>query len=197
MPTGKLTVNAECGGLTSYGTISRTGTNQEGAQPATTVAAGKAGLLTRSDADTGVITLTAGHGQTNGKYDIFWDGGSRYDMDGTVDVNALTLDGGAGDDLPAAAATAVVVCKPASLPMSFPYASLKMLMVHSDKRGRFTFLESDGSDAGSFDVAENEGRSWYDGSGETNPITADIATVSVSNGDSTAAATMKMGVLFS
>jgi hypothetical protein len=80
-----------------------------------TLNAAKTGTLTtRTDNDTGVITLTAGHGLSSGKIDIFWaEGGvkgSRVNMDGTISTNALTIDGGTGDNLPTnnTAVTAVV-----------------------------------------------------------------------------------------
>ena len=46
----------------------------------------------------GAVNLPAGHGLVNGKFDAFWTGGKRYGLDGTINGNALTLDGGAGDN---------------------------------------------------------------------------------------------------
>lgn len=69
----------------------------------------------KTDADTAACNFSASHGQTNGKYDVYWTIAGvnyvRYGVDGTITVNALALDGGAGDAFPASATTGVVVCK--------------------------------------------------------------------------------------
>ena len=73
------------------------------------IAAGAAGsLTTRTDANTGVVTLGAGHSIVTGKVDVAWTGGARCNMDATVNGNACTIDGGEGDDLPIATTTVVV-----------------------------------------------------------------------------------------
>ena len=59
-------------------------------------------LTTRTDNDTGIVTLSTGHGiETADVVDVYWVGGVRYGMDATVAANAVTVDGGAGDNLPA------------------------------------------------------------------------------------------------
>jgi hypothetical protein len=50
----------------------------------------------KTDANTAAGNLPAGHGFTDGKFDVYWTGGKRYGMDATIVTNALTLDGGAG-----------------------------------------------------------------------------------------------------
>lgn len=62
-------------------------------------------LTTRTDNDTGVATLSTGHGILTGNVcDVYWTEGGvkgvRYGMTATVATNAVTLDGGAGDNLP-------------------------------------------------------------------------------------------------
>jgi hypothetical protein len=58
-------------------------------------------LTTRTDNDTGVATLSTGHGLLTGDIcDVYWAAGMRYGMDATVSTNAVTLDGGGGDNLP-------------------------------------------------------------------------------------------------
>jgi len=66
------------------------------------IAAAQTGTLTtRTDADTGVATLSTGHGiETGDVVDVYFAAGVRYGMDATVATNAVTVDGGAGDDLP-------------------------------------------------------------------------------------------------
>lgn len=68
-------------------------------------------LTTRTDDDTGVVTLSTGHGiETADVVDVYWSGGMRYGMTATVSGVEITVDGGAGDNLPAedTAITAVV-----------------------------------------------------------------------------------------
>lgn len=58
-------------------------------------------LTTRTDDDTGVATLSTGHGiETGDVVDVYFAAGVRYGMDATVATNAVTVDGGAGDALP-------------------------------------------------------------------------------------------------
>ena len=54
----------------------------------------------KTDANTAACNLAGGHGQTDGKFDVYWSGGRRYGVDGTIATNALSLDGGSGDDFP-------------------------------------------------------------------------------------------------
>jgi len=68
-------------------------------------------LTTRTDANSGLATLSGGHGITTGMLvNVIWATGARYGMEATVDVNAVTLEAGLGDDLPDEA-TALVVCE--------------------------------------------------------------------------------------
>jgi hypothetical protein len=70
--------------------------------PALVAAQTDGALGTRTDADTGIVQLATGHGITTGNVvDVYWVGGVRYGMDATVSSNDVTIDGGAGDDLPA------------------------------------------------------------------------------------------------
>ncbi|WP_425618030.1 hypothetical protein NA78x_001723 [Anatilimnocola sp. NA78] len=63
----------------------------------------------KSDANTAAGNLAASHGLTTGTYDVYWDGGSRFDVPVTITVNACALDGGSGDDFPATANATVVL----------------------------------------------------------------------------------------
>lgn len=67
-----------------------------------TLPKGKAGTLTtRTDNNTGIATLAAGHGiVTSDIVDVYWAGGRRYGMSATVSGNDVTIDGGSGDNLP-------------------------------------------------------------------------------------------------
>jgi hypothetical protein len=74
--------------------------------------AAKSGTLsTRTDNDTGIATLSAGHGITTGsKVDVYWTGGKRYGVTvGTVSGNSVPLDLGSGNNYPSQS-TAITVC---------------------------------------------------------------------------------------
>ena len=74
------------------------------------VAAQVGTLSTRTDNNTGIATLSTGHGITTGMVvDVYWAGGVRYGMDATVATNAVTVDGGAGDNLPSQGVAVTVV----------------------------------------------------------------------------------------
>ena len=78
-----------------------------------TLPAGKSGTLTtRTDDDTGVVTVASGHGITaSDTVDVYWSGGRRYGVDVTATAaTTIDIDLGSGDNLPAAS-TAVVVVK--------------------------------------------------------------------------------------
>lgn len=69
-------------------------------------------LTTRTDDDTGVVTAVGtGHTIENADVvDVYWAGGVRYGMDVTdVTGAAITVDGGAGDVLPAQTTTITAV----------------------------------------------------------------------------------------
>ena len=78
-----------------------------------TLPAGKSGTLTtRTDDNTGIVTVASGHGITaSDTVDVYWAAGRRYGVDVTAtDATTISIDLGAGDNLPAAS-TAVVVVK--------------------------------------------------------------------------------------
>ena len=92
------------------------------------VAAAKTGsLTTRTDDNTGVATLSTGHGiLTNDVVDVYWSGGIRFGMVATVSGNAVSLEGGAGDNLPAQDA-AVTVVKQTPVEVNFDGDTLEII----------------------------------------------------------------------
>jgi hypothetical protein len=92
------------------------------------VAAAKTGsLTTRTDDNTGVATLSTGHGiLTNDVVDVYWSGGIRFGMVATVSGNAVSLEGGAGDNLPAQD-TACTVVKETAIEVNFDGDTLEII----------------------------------------------------------------------
>lgn len=157
-----------------------------------TLPVGTAGLLNRADEDTGEVTLEEGHGLTNGQYDIHWDGGCRYNMAGTVDSNTLTLDGGAGSDLPAGENVAAVVQKPARLHVSFNGAYLEMIGVGVSRQGCVTFFDADDLVIASVFLVAGKSWGWARDTNIANPLDDEVAYATASNGNATFTNLVKM-----
>lgn len=110
MPTLSYIVTLTGGSIPMSASGVRTGDGLDSRE--VTIPAAKAVTAwVKTDANTAACNLPGGHGYTDGKFDVFWTGGYRYDVDGTIVTNALSLDGGSGTDFPASADTTVVVCK--------------------------------------------------------------------------------------
>ena len=74
------------------------------------VAAQTGTMDNKTDADTGVIGLSTGHTiESADVVDVYWPAGVRFGMDATVATNDVTVDGGAGDDLPENSTACTVV----------------------------------------------------------------------------------------
>lgn len=105
------------------------------------VPAAKAGTLTtRTDANTGTLTLASGHGFTVGnRVDVYWAAGVRYGMAVTgVSGTAVTVDGGGGNDLPSTS-TAVAACKPVGVAADVLGTFIGAVFFYAEARGTFVF----------------------------------------------------------
>ncbi len=201
MPTSTLTGSTTIGGVSITGQIVRTATGQisQSLDGDSALAAGKAGTLTtRTDNDTGVATVSTGHGIiTADKVDVYWEDGIRYGMDATVAVNAVTIDGGAGDNLPILT-TALVVCKQTIVDTDFDGATVEQIIAAGSTRCHLHFQQGGGTSIFAVEIpSSREFWEWHTGSPVTNPFGTDvIGKVCVSNGDSSTVCTLKIGVLY-
>lgn len=194
----RLTLNATIGGKGISGIILVEGNGEPSYEA--TLPAGKAGTLTtRTDNDTGVATLSTGHGIiSTDVVDVFWDGGIRRGMVATVAVNAVTIDGGAGDNLPALT-TALVVCKQTVLDVDITGPTILACLASAQRRASIAIQKNDAT------VIANlyPGKSGNDGEpalvyainqGMTNPFAAaDVGKVVVSNGSEDGTCLVKIG----
>lgn len=167
------------------------------------VPAAKTGALTtRTDANTGTLTMDTGHGITTGaKISIFWTGGSRSNVTvGTVSGDSVPFDLGSGDDLPAdeTDVTAMVGVERTFAVEGDDIVSLGSFCPVS---GWVEYL--DGSDA--VLLAEQilpnlgNGKVWTAGVTHTgaNPLAGDtVAKVRFTHDDSTQAQTMRAAVAY-
>jgi hypothetical protein len=155
------------------------------------VPAAKTGTLTtRTDANTGTLTMSSGHGFTDGvKVDVFWATGKRRNMTvGTVATNSVPIDGGSGDDLPTAA-TAITAMVPTAVDFTVDGDNVVVLAASAGVPGYVVFVESGPTDisAATYSVDQNDGANWTDAIGTTNPLASKVTTqVKFSHGETTA-----------
>lgn len=146
--------------------------------------AGIAGTLTtRTDNDTGVITVASGHGiTTSDVVTVFWTGGSRYKLTVTATTSTtISVDVGAGTNLPTAN-TAVVVGKEITSTLVVAGSSLTAWALKNDNRISAQFRATATVTLFS-DIAKSEGLSWVSGI-YTNPLAAaSITTLVLANGE--------------
>lgn len=147
----------------------------------------------KTDANTAAGNLPAGHGLTDGKFDVFWNGGKRYGVDGTIATNALSLDGGAGDDFPASGDLTVVVCPQTPLDLTFDGDNLVLIGAISTRGGLLIFRDSGGAVVGNpVELIASVPWGWATGRG-TNPLRGNaVASGSVSNSDTAGSAGFKL-----
>jgi len=158
------------------------------------LAAGNAGALYRTDADTGTIVLSDGHTlEEADTVDVYWATGIRYGMTANTSTSdtIYVVDGGAGDDLPSTAGIACVVCTQESLDITFDGDNVILIGASTTKRCKVVFLDV-ANVLLAQEIATDGAWGWADGMGTTNPLTGNAVTsVTVSNGIATAG-TFKM-----
>ncbi|MBC7856901.1 MAG: hypothetical protein IAF94_26015 [Pirellulaceae bacterium] len=187
------------GGVSIQKSINRTGDHANAYEVTLPVAYAVTSWV-KTDANTAACNLPSSHGQTNGKYDVFWTGGMRYGVDGTIATNALSLDGGTGTDFPASADTTVVVCKQVSIAtavdgdaISILALSLEYVDPNSAAVGHIDMQDSGAATIEEIDLAANAPQVWDITGGATNIFSGNVITVSkASHNNTSAAATLKL-----
>lgn len=199
MPSVATSISATIGGVAVSGSISRDGDTP---LPLDVIlpAAKTGSLTTRTDNDTGVATMTAGHGfATSDVLDVFWTGTDgllkcRYGMTATVATNAVTIDGGAGDNLPTTT-TALKVSKTVTADLDFTPEIATALLVGCQRDVSVRFMVSSVV-ALAVLLPAAEVYSWFSALGVTNPLGSDdITHLLLSNGDSAGTNRVRLGVL--
>jgi len=167
-----------------------------------TIAAAKIGqLTTRTDANTGTLTMASSHGITTGaRLDLYWTGGSRRGITvGTVATNSVPIDLGAGDDLPTNL-TNITAMVPQEESFVVTGDNVSAIALYSDKAGQIVFAESDNTEACAKSVGAATGGEqsyfWTSARDPVNPLASDDVTkVFFSHGSSAGSATMRAAVL--
>ena len=197
MPDVSCSISAVIGGVTIAGSIVRSGETPLSFDIDTLPAAKTGSLTTRTDDNTGVITATAGHGFVTGAVlDVYWEllgvNYVRRGMDATVSVNAITVDGGAGDVLPATT-TALTFSQVQTVLQGFDPDILNMLLFTFPRETSIRFM-ADAVVALALHMPAGEVYSWFSGLGVTNPCGADpITSILLSNGDSAGTSRVRGG----
>lgn len=165
-----------------------------------TVPAAKTGALTtRTDANTGTLTMAADHGITNGqKLSIFWSGGSRSNVTvGTVSVNEVPIDLGSGDDLPAdeTSITAMVATSVAFVITGDDIESLGVSCPNA--ASGWVVFKASGSIVKEYQILAGEkAHAWASGLGITNPLASGAVTTVEFSHDLTSEQEMTASVTF-
>lgn len=166
------------------------------------LSAAKAGTLTtRTDDNTGVVTLSVDHGVTDGqKLDVYWSGGSRRGMTvGTVVDQVVPIDGGAGDNLPALS-SAITAMVPVVNDLELIGDNLVALIGSGSAKGIISIQETDGTERHVLQVyGANRiaGGSWLEEDGDTNPLAGQATEkVAFSHGDSSGTKTMRLSGMY-
>lgn len=196
--TYQLIVSAE--GKTCSGTVTKTATT--GIDPiSATLTKGNAGTMTRSDANTGIVTFTAGHTiEAADIVDVYWSGGIRYGMTATANgtaTDSFVIDGGAGDDLSATSEIAVVVTQQTLYDVSWEPDNLQLIGASSTQRTKVIFYDVAtglfGDAVLAQEVLANGSWGWASALGVANPLTGTpILAVTASNGSSTTDASFEL-----
>lgn len=187
------TIQCECGAVSINRQVRRSGDATVVAQiPLPAALAGT--LTTRTDDDTGVVTVAAGHGITaSDTVDVYWTGGRRYGVDVTaVTSTTISIDIGSGDNLPAASTAVTIVKQVVSNLMLDGDAALAFAFQFFDPPGgtakcRVTFfdaLSGGGTAVGAgIDLTANKPVIVDVAGGDTNLLTgAVILSLAASNG---------------
>jgi hypothetical protein len=161
-------------------------------------------LTTRTDNNTGTLTMTAGHGLTTGQIvDIYWSGGVQRSVTvGTVATNSVPIELGIGDNLPSAT-TAVTVCVQKAINLAIDGDNTKIIAVvleTVDKTLRTAanvqFLDAAADVIAEIDLVANVPQVWDIEGGSSNPFTGDpITNLKASQGNSTSTETYTLKIV--
>lgn len=183
-------------GITFSQSTNKAATGKEGRR--VSIAAAKTGeLTTRTDGDTGTLTMDGGHGITDGqKIDIYGPDGALYGATvGTVSVNSVPFDGGTGA-LPSLNSD-VTVKVPEVFSCTVNGDDVVMILTKSPVAGRIAFQNAENAEIVAYTFTAAGGQVWSSETGQANPLFEEaVAFVSFSHASSTGAKAMIGEILF-
>jgi hypothetical protein len=202
MPQATYSPSLSVGGVSIQKSVVRTGDHPNPYEVTLPVAKALTSWV-KTDANTAAGNLAGGHGYSTGKFDVYWtsgSGGRRYNVDGTVTVNALALDGGTGDDFPASADTTVVVTPQTTINTAIDGDNIQIIGIAAEladqnatSKLHITFRDVGAAAIADVDLVANYPVVYDIAAGVTNPFTGNPITVAyASNGNTTYTATLKI-----
>jgi hypothetical protein len=193
--TADISIRTRVAGVNIDSTIRRTDELEQAFRA--TMPAGRAGTLsTRTDDNTGILTVASGHGITDADtVAIFWEGGSRYGVDVTATTSTtISIDLGAGANLPIVT-TPIVVAKESEHVLAIIGNDIAVIAAGCDNRASINMRDSGDSTLLRYDIAAKEGRLWVSGTDQDNPLSTNtVANIVIANGGTTEAE-LRIGML--
>lgn len=197
-------LSVSAGGLSMQSSIVRTSTASIAIDE--TMAAAKSGTLTtRTDDNTGELTMAASHGITTGQIIDIYSAGPvvhRKSTVGTVSVNAVPIDSGVGDVLPAdeTAITAMVRQNVNCLIDGDNCKLIAVLFKTTDATlttaGHVSFYDASDNEIAELDLVANVPRVYDIEGGAANPFTGNPITYArISHAGTSATETYRFQVL--
>lgn len=184
MAEGTITIGVNIGGLSFQKSVKRTADHSNTYGPITLNAAKSGTLSTRTNDTDGELTMSGGHGITNGQIiDIYWASGVTFGATvGTVNVNAVPFTGGTGDVLPAqSTAITAAVQQVINTQIDGDAISLMGLIMESSSlestvAGHIVFHDASHASIEEIDLVANAGKAWDITGGDTNVFTGNAIT---------------------
>jgi hypothetical protein len=193
MAVGTYSLNVTIAGVSVAKAVTREADHPNTYGPVTLPVAHALSSWVKTDADTAAGNLTAGHGLSTGTFDIYWDGGQRYDVPCTITTNAVALDGGTGTDFPASSDTTVRMSPQTQIntaidgdEIELAFVSLSFSTSPSDQRGRIQFCDIDDDVIADLNLDPNDPLVYDIGGGQTNPFTGDPITYALASSSNVA-----------
>lgn len=194
--SGKLSMTLSLPGVSISATVNRPAQGGVPPQEVSLPAADAGSLTTRTSDTAGTLTMDSeSHGISSGdEITIFWADGIAYQATvGTVAGTSVPFTGAEGDVLPAedTEITADVITV---INADFDGDDLEIFAANMDRRGHIIFEDSGDAELDAAELVANEPYLYVDGMTSSNPLTGNaVDEIHIANGDSTAAATFKMG----
>lgn len=200
MAQGSYGLSVSIGGVSVQKSIVRTADHPNPYELMLPAAKGPLTSWVKTDANTASGNLPSGHGYSNGQFDVYWTGGKRLDVAGTISADALSLDGGAGDDFPASANATVVAYPQVTINTAIDGDAIKLAALSLEyvdaaaaSRGNLLFEDASDDDIASIAVVGNSPLVYDIEGGQANPFTGDpITACRASHENLTLAATLKI-----
>lgn len=194
MPTWTIKGGAQASGRNLSWDNSVSANAEQWFQPALT-AGQTAASWAKSTASAGSAVMAAGHGLLTGNFDVYWTGGKRYGVPGTVSGNTVSLSGGSGDDFPDTDTT-VILCQPVAVTMAFDGDDLSAIVGAATYRS-LVCLTDDEAAVHTFEILATAGLSWNENDAAANPLAGKtIVSATMSTTDPTEESPITFGILY-